>query len=338
MPSWGEILEEINQTIPEKGFPDFDTVRRKYLTQLAERTGRSTVLYASNWMSGSMPGQAISVVLGDMQGLMEVFHELPGPNLDLILHSPGGQAEATERLVRYMRSKFTHVRVFVPLAAMSAATMWAMAADEIVMGKHSQLGPIDPQITTPNGVTLPAGALLDQFQQASDELAEKPERISGWLPILQQYPPGLLNFCVNATELAQQLVGQWLQEYMFAGDGDGEGKAKAIASWLSDDKAHLSHSRPLTREQLQERGVKVSYLEDDQALQDAVLSVFHATMHTWNGGAAKIIENHKGRAFVQHGGQQVMLMPGPAPAQMPPQGLIPAQGPFLVSPDQLSGN
>lgn len=332
MPSWGEILTEIQTDAAQNGgVPNFDKIRRKYLGQLHTLTERSTVLYASDWMSGSAPGHLTSIGLGDMQGLMEVFHELPGPNLDLILHSPGGQAEATERLVRYMRSKFTHVRVFVPLAAMSAATMWAMAADEIVMGKHSQLGPIDPQITTPNGVTLPAGALLDQFQQASDELEQKPERISGWLPILQQYPPGLLNVCVNASELATKLVGQWLREYMFANDDDLGAKAEAVASWLGDDHAHLSHSRPITREQLQELGVKVTHLEDDQDLQDAVLSVFHATMHTWATGASKIIENHMGRAFVQRG-QQVMVLPTPTPGpgQQLPQGLLQIPGPFLA--------
>ncbi len=62
---------------------------------------------------------------------------------------------------------------------MSAATMWAMAADEIVMGKHSQLGPIDPQVSLPSGVTVPAGALIDQFRGASRECSEDPSQITG---------------------------------------------------------------------------------------------------------------------------------------------------------------
>jgi len=106
-----------------------DGHRRKAIKDLADLTGRSVVVYAADFLNKA--GPETQVQLADVQGLMEVFRELPGPNLDLILHSPGGQAEATERLVRYMRSKFEHVRIFVPIAAMSAATMWSMAADEV---------------------------------------------------------------------------------------------------------------------------------------------------------------------------------------------------------------
>jgi Serine dehydrogenase proteinase len=316
MPSWGEILQELQSTSRGSGVPDFDKVRREYLRQLHERTGRSTVLYATDWLSGNS-SQAASVTLQDMQGLMEVFHNLPGPNLDLILHSPGGQAEAADRLVRYMRSKFTHVRVFVPLAAMSAATMWAMAADEIVMGKHSQLGPIDPQVMLPSGISMPVGALLEQFEEASQQLAAQPDKIAAWLPTLQQYPSGLLNFCQAAAKLAEQLVAEWVETYMLAGKPDRQLKALQIAAWLADDKTHLSHSRAITRDQLREQGVVVRDLEEDQDLQDAVLSVHHAAMHTFSGSAVKLIENNLGRAFVVQGGQQVMLIPQPVPQQGP---------------------
>ena len=65
--------------------------------------------------------------------------------LDLLMHSPGGSPDAAEAVVNYLRSKFTDIRVIIPQAAMSAATMLACAANRIVMGKHSSLGPIDPQ-------------------------------------------------------------------------------------------------------------------------------------------------------------------------------------------------
>jgi len=54
-------------------------------------------------------------------------------------------------------------------------------------------------------------------------------------------------------------------------------------------------------------------LEDDQALQDAVLSVHHATMHTLSGPAVKIVENHLNRAYVKMQQQfavpQVQILP-----------------------------
>jgi ClpP class serine protease len=151
MPTWGEILGELKQTPPNgAGGTDFDGVRRKYLTQLHALTGRDTIIYYTNWM-GAGAKRNVSVVLEDMQGMMEVCKDLPGPALDLVIHSPGGSPEATASIVRYLRTKYTEIRAFIPLAAMSAATMWALACDEIVMGKHSQLGPIDPQLVTSAG-------------------------------------------------------------------------------------------------------------------------------------------------------------------------------------------
>ena len=54
MPTWGEILVEINQTgqllLLAQGHPNlspFDVVRRKYLGLVAAQTGRSTILYST---------------------------------------------------------------------------------------------------------------------------------------------------------------------------------------------------------------------------------------------------------------------------------------------------
>lgn len=94
MPSWGEILVELQRSAQGRGgYPDFDGIRRKYLAQLYALTGRDTILYSTRWLDGSFPGT--SITLEDMQGMMEVCRSLTGPTLDLILHSPGGSAEAT---------------------------------------------------------------------------------------------------------------------------------------------------------------------------------------------------------------------------------------------------
>lgn len=135
MPSWEEILQELQTSaVGRGGNPDFDGIRRKYLTMLHQHTHRDTIVYYSDWLRGSGPTSSID--LGDMQGMMEALRGLQGPDLDVILHSPGGSAEATASIVRYLRSKFTNIRIFVPLAAMSAATMWALAGDVVVMASR----------------------------------------------------------------------------------------------------------------------------------------------------------------------------------------------------------
>lgn len=104
---------------------------------------------------------------------MEAVSNVSERKLDLILTSPGGSPEAAESIMDYLRSRFDHIRAVVPVAAMSAATMMALACDEILMGTHSQLGPIDPQLTvvTPEGPrSSPAQAILDQFGRAYIEM------------------------------------------------------------------------------------------------------------------------------------------------------------------------
>src|SRR5882757_9913616 len=66
--------------------------------------------------------------------------------LDIVLHTPGGLVLAALQIARAIREHKARVTVFVPHYAMSGGTLIALAADEIVMCKHSVLGPIDPQL------------------------------------------------------------------------------------------------------------------------------------------------------------------------------------------------
>ncbi len=230
---------------------------------------------------------------------------MKGSSLDLILHSPGGSAEAAEAIVSYLRSKFTDIRVIVPQAAMSAATMIACASDRIVMGRHSSIGPTDPQmiVETPLGLqAVPAQAIIDQFRMAQEECKD-PSRLGSWLPMLGQYGPALLVECDEALRLSKELASDWLSKYMFKNEKEPKRLAESVAAALADHSAFRSHARHISRDHarvLGGHGLVIENLEDDQLLQDAVLSVFHATMHTYNAtGAVKIIENHLGPAYVK---------------------------------------
>lgn len=150
MPTWGQILVELQLEQQRTSQLPYDSVRRKYLAALNSHTNRNTILYASKW---TQPGEAkpelITITDEDVQGFMEVIFGLKTRELDLIVHSPGGSPEATEAVVTYLRSKFDDIRVIIPQGAMSAATMLACSANRIIMGKHSFLGPIDPQLIRP---------------------------------------------------------------------------------------------------------------------------------------------------------------------------------------------
>ena len=234
---------------------------------------------------------------------MEVLHGLDGPKLDLILHSPGGRPEATEAIVNYLRSKFSDIRVIVPHEAMSAATMLACAAKQLVMGRQSYLGPIDPQFQLPTGQgiqMIPAQAILDQFEQAKKACVEDEANFRAWIPMLQQYGPALLNQCENSIALSRELVSTWLETGMFNDQCDRKERAEEVAAALADHRKLRTHGRPLSSDYLRSIGLKVQQLEEDQELQDKVLTVYHAAMHTFIGTqATKIIENHNGRSLIK---------------------------------------
>ncbi len=311
MPTWGDILKELDATKTPAGAPDTDGVRLKYLKRVYEATGRPVVLYATAFLeSRRMDAGLLQISLSDVQGFMEAVASIQGRDLDLILHSPGGYAEATESIVRYLRSRFDHIRVIVPLAAMSAATMLALAADEIVVGKHSQVGPIDPQVVlqTPEGArAAPARAILLQFERAKEDCRD-PRNLAAWTPILRGYGPGLLAQCVQQRDLAVALVEEWLATYMFRDDLDAAKHAREVAEWFADYDAFKSHGRRVGVDELARLRLRFSRLEDEQDVQDAVLSVFHATTLTFNRTASvKIIENHLGKRFVQR--SEVLAVP-----------------------------
>jgi len=247
---------------------------------------------------------------------MVVIKGLKGEKLDLVLHSPGGSIEAAEAFVTYLRTKFSDVRVIIPQVAMSAATMIACSSNRILMGKHSFLGPIDPQFALQTQLgrqMVPAQAILDQFEMGKKE-SKDPAKLGAWMPILSQYGPALLVQCQNALELSRKLVSDWLKQYMF--NNKKKAKAQAIGKFLSNHKNFKTHGRHIGRNQAKKIGLVIEDLETDQTLQDAVLSVFHATTHTLSAtGAVKIIENHLGKAFVKT--QQTIVFQPPPPGSRP---------------------
>jgi ClpP class serine protease len=85
--------------------------------------------------------------LEDAQTIIAAIKETPPDRpIDLILHTPGGLVLAAMQIARAVEAHQAKVTVYVPVYAMSGGTLIALAADEIVLGEFSVLGPIDPQI------------------------------------------------------------------------------------------------------------------------------------------------------------------------------------------------
>jgi ClpP class serine protease len=106
----------------------------------------------------SLFGFAVSrhIDLEDAQTVIAAIKETPDDTpIDLIIHTPGGLVLAAMQIARAVEAHPAKVTAYVPVYAMSGGTLIALAADEIVMGEFSVLGPIDPQI-----LGLPAASIV----------------------------------------------------------------------------------------------------------------------------------------------------------------------------------
>ena len=95
-------------------------------------------------------------------------------------------------------------------------------------------------------------------------------------------------------------------------EAESQEKIGTIVETLKDYGEFKSHNRHLSSEFCRDLGLKVSFFGDNKLLQDAVLSVHHACMHTFaSTRAIKMIENHEGTAFIQQINQQQRVVVNP---------------------------
>ena len=299
MPNWHKICAEIAST-PRH----YEVVRRHYLAAFSTLTKRNAILYYSGWMQKPGISDDAAINDSDRNGFMSLLagwnEKQRKKGLDLILHTPGGGVAATDALGKYLRAMFDgDIRVFVPQMAMSGGTMLACAGKAVVMGKHSSLGPIDPQIGG-----LSAFGVLSDLYRARKDIKDDNANALVWQPIIAKYPPGLVSRCVNAIEWANDIARDWLSNGMLK---DNAKRVNRVISNLSvkmdgEEIEHFAkaHERQFSPEQCRKIGLKVHAIERNQEIQDAVLSVHHACMWALaQTKAIKIIENHEGSDFIR---------------------------------------
>jgi ClpP class serine protease len=161
MSSWNEIFESIQP------MNTLEKVKKEIFNEYISYTNRNIVVYYSCWQQKpGIPGP-FSIDDDDRNGFINALYNLDKvKGLDLILHTPGGDMAATQSIVEYIYKFFSgDIRVIIPHTAMSAGTMIACSSKEIIMGSHSNLGPIDPQIAN-----MPAHEFIKMLKQAQNDL------------------------------------------------------------------------------------------------------------------------------------------------------------------------
>lgn len=297
MPIWNEILSEIQTEVAKGGLPlgiAMDKVRKKYIKELSDYRNRNVILYYSGWLSLSQYSN-LDINDRDMTGFMTTVKGLDrNKGLDLVIHTPGGNAQATEGIVTYLHKMFPDIQIFVPHMCMSAGTLLACSASEIWLGKQSCLGPIDPQF---NGT--PAYNIKKEFEEARKVLTAYPQEIRYWQAILGKYPVGFYYTVLDAIKISSQLAKDWLSRYMFAAMNREE-KTKTIDNIVKKININTgSHAKHFDYEYCKNIGLLVKPLESDQKIQDTVLSIYHACqICNDTAKVRKIIENNLGQSYI----------------------------------------
>ena len=301
MPSWSDLQHELNRIKPEKRGGIVARKSRESVGRIARHYDRNVLFYASAFLQKpQLPNLYTSINMEDINAFMSGVnrHDF-NKSLLLILHTPGGLAEAAQTIVDYLRSRFHKIDVLVPTYAMSAGTMIALGCDRIVMGRQSQLGPTDPQLIVGNRA-FSAHSIVEQFEEAKTEIAANPVLAHAWAPVLRSFGPALLQEARKSISYGQTLVRDWLRQYMFSNRPEPQALAEDVAAYFGGDK-HGSHGRRIDRNEARQQHLDVIDLEDDQELQEEVLTLYHlSTIAFEMTPAVKSVVSSNGRLWIRN--------------------------------------
>lgn len=304
---WNEFVVSKQQAGQGISAKDLFDLRKGCYEEIEKYRGRPLLVYATKFLEGVPQGAPNSIDLSDVDGFTDLINSVKGNNeVDVLLHSPGGRPDATERLVGLLRVSFQEVNFLIPHSAYSAATMLALSGNHIILHPSATLGPIDPQI---NGI--PARSIKRGFEKAKEKIAEEgPETLPAYIPLIEKYSLDLLELCDDSEKLSKELVSTWLKKYMFNGEKNAGRKISKAVKYFSDYDKHLIHSRPLSFEKLSEFGLKIELA--DETLQDLLWEAYILLNGFFNVSlCVKLYESIHGKDGVSWGKQFQPVFVGP---------------------------
>ena len=241
--------------------------RRDAIRRIEALTGRKLLVYFA------VPEAPINQ--HDVPGFGDLLYGLSDEPVDLLLQSPGGDIDVAEKIVNLIASRCSSFRVIVPESAKSAATLMALASDEIVMSDTSELGPIDPQVgfTTANGELTwqPATSFLDGLEMIRKQVDDSGGNLSPvYFPLLANLDPALLDYCQKAIERSQRFARKWLLRAQCT----DEAAAAEIARKLADTKQYPSHGAMVDYKEATALGLKVAFHPHDDEVWDHIWRLY----------------------------------------------------------------
>jgi ClpP class serine protease len=236
-----------------------EAMRVRKIAQIEKQRGSRVILLVHRQETMSLLGFPLMryIDVNDSEEVLRAIQltddEVP---LDIVLHTPGGLVLAATQIARAIQGHRGKVTVFVPHYAMSGGTLIALAADEIVMCRHSVLGPIDPQLGG-----MPAASIV--------KVAEEK-------PIAEVEDQTLVLADVGRKAIAQveAAATRLLAEKM------EEATARALAAKLATGT--WTHDYPISAEEARGLGLPVSLDMPDEILQ--LMTLYPQPVRRQGGG------------------------------------------------------
>lgn len=263
------VLEQFPRTkeLPRQSSKYWAKEKDRYLRQtiiadIEAQTGRELIVYFARLDQ--------QIVQTDADDLSEMFEGVESKDIDLFLHTPGGQVDAVEKIITVLRQRTDSFRVIVPSWAKSGGTIISIASDEIVLGVNSELGPIDPQLTI-NGGSAPAEFFAqDNTQQ----------------PIVRM-------IAQRAVERSITMAKKILSEGMLK--GQDVAVIDETVSKLSSATAYGSHGAVIDYSEAKELGLSAIWLEPDDELWRRIWLLY--CLYDYDVGAKNIGKIFEGAVY-----------------------------------------
>jgi Serine dehydrogenase proteinase len=247
---YDHLLDQLNRTSNDAGI---DLRRRLILLRKLEKTGppdsRRVVMYYSGLERALSPHDFLPFA-----SMLKKIGKVE--NMDLIVHSPGGDGLTAEKMMDLCRKHCAKkLRVAVPFYAKSAATLMALGADEIIMGETSELGPIDAQLSIiQDGAEQQVSA--DHYLRAESEAIKtlasgSPEAAEAARIHLANMSPAFLQYCRDSQDFAKDYSRKQLKMHMFLSEHVSDtvtwdARIDKIVDNLTASSKRLSHGRMIT--------------------------------------------------------------------------------------------
>jgi ClpP class serine protease len=236
-----------------------EAMRTRKIAQIEEKRGSRVILLVHRQETMSLLGFPLLRYI-DVNDSEEVLRAIqltdPKLPLDIVLHTPGGLVLAALQIARAIEEHEGKVTVFVPHYAMSGGTLIALAADEIVMCRHSVLGPIDPQLGG-----MPAASII---------------KVAESKPVAEVDDQTLVLADVGRKAIAQveAAATALLRDRM------GEARAREVAAKLATGT--WTHDYPISAEEAKALGLPVSTEMPSEVLE--LMTLYPQPVRRQGGG------------------------------------------------------